>query len=311
MKASSLLKHAVLTATVAGLLIACGPALNPEQADDVHTPPQPSQLPDADAQESIPASPTLAPVIIPIDKPTLGDTWRRPSDGMLMIFIPAGGFEMGSLEGNPCAHLDELPQHTVYLDAYWIDQGEVTNAQYRKCVEAGWCALPICDYGDSTFLAGTMEDHPVGCVNWHEASIYCEWIGGQLPTEAQWEKAARGTDAREYPWGAEFDAQLCNSSESAINGSTPVGRYSPAGDSPYGVADVSGNLWEWVSDWYDIGYYPTSPTSNPTGPQSGDNRAARGGSWYANSCSVRTTYRYYNIPDGRSPGMGFRCVLNQ
>ncbi len=304
-------RHAVLFAAAAGLFIACGPAPTTNQADEIHSSTEASRLPDSDAQVSAPPSSTLTPVIIPITEPALGDTWLRLSDGMLMIFIPEGSFEMGSKESNPCAHLDELPRHSVYLDGFWIDQNEVTNAQYRKCVDAGWCTLPICDYGESTYPEETLEDHPVGCVNWYEASIYCEWIGGQLPTEAQWEKAARGIDAREYPWGNDFNEQLCNSSESAINGSTPAGQYSPEGDSPFGLADVSGNVWEWVMDWYDISYYASSPSANPTGPEAGENRAARGGSWYANYCSVRTTYRYYNTPHGRSPGMGFRCVLDQ
>jgi formylglycine-generating enzyme required for sulfatase activity len=306
-----MLKQAMLAATMIGLLVACGPTPDSEQADGVVAPSQASQQPESDMQILLSPSPTLPQVTIPIAAPVLGDTWRRPNDDMQMVFIPAGNFQMGSMESNPCAHLDELPQHTVYLDAYWIDQHEVTNAQYRKCVEAGWCTEPTCSYGTSTYMDETKEDHPVGCVDWYEASAYCEWSGGQLPTEAQWEKAARGTEAREYPWGAEFDAALCNSSESAIGGSTPVGLYSPDGDSPYGLADVSGNLWEWVTDWYDIGYYAQSPSSNPTGPQGGENRAARGGSWYGNYCSVRTTYRYYNTPHGRSPGMGFRCVLDQ
>ena len=315
-----MLRRTLLTVAMMGLLIACGPAPIPEPSDsptsllatltDTQPSPTPSQLPPPNTPTTVSPSPTLARVTIPITEPILGDTWLRPSDGMQMVFIPAGRFQMGSMESEPCAHLDELPRHTVHLDGYWIDHTEVTNAQYRNCVEAGFCTLPICDYGDSTYMEGTMENHPVGCVNWYEASAYCERIGGQLPTEAQWEKAARGTDVREYPWGEGFGNQLCNSSESAINDSTPVGQYSPAGDSPYGVADMAGNVWEWVFDWYDIGYYATSPNMNPSGPQAGENRAVRGGSWYANHCSVRTTYRYYNSPYGRSPGIGFRCVLN-
>jgi formylglycine-generating enzyme required for sulfatase activity len=228
-----------------------------------------------------------------------------------MVYVPAGEFKMGSMESEPCAHLDEFPQHVVYLDSFWIDQTEVTNAQYQQCVEAGLCSPPVCDWGESTYDDTTRGDHPVTCVNWDEARTYCEWAGGRLPIEAQWEKAARGTDERGYPWGNEFDENRCNSGESGIGETTPVKSYSPEGDSPYGAADMAGNAYEWVIDWYDIGYYANSPSENPAGPRGGKGRGLRGGHWYGDHCNARTSYRYYDVPHGRSNGVGFRCVVNR
>ena len=147
------------------------------------------------------------------------------------------------------------------------------------------------------------------CVDWAGARTYCEWTGGNLPSEAQWEKAARGTDQRAYPWGEEFDQNKCNTKEGEINHTTRVGSFSPDGDSPYGLSDMSGNVLEWVIDWYDIDYYPRSSSDNPRGPIKGERRSLRGGSFYTDLCNARTTYRYYDVPYGSSPGVGFRCVI--
>lgn len=240
----------------------------------------------------------------------MGDTWTRPQDQMVMVFIPSGEFLMGSPEDHPLAHADEKPQHTVYLDAYWIDQSELTNAHYQICVDAGICEPPLsCDRGEPTYGEETLWDHPVVCVNWEEAGAYCEWVGGRLPTEAEWEKAARGTEALEYPWGAEFDPQKCNTSESELGMTTPSGTYSPVGDSPYGLSDMAGNVLEWVIDVYDIEYYAHSSSRNPRGPASGERKSLRGGSWYGDARNARAAYRYYDRPFGRGPGVGFRCVI--
>jgi formylglycine-generating enzyme required for sulfatase activity len=230
-------------------------------------------------------------------------------DGMTMVYVPAGEFIMGSTNSDPEIHKDEQPQHSVTLDAFWIDRTEVSNGQYRSCVDAGVCTPPTCDWGENTYDDATRDDYPVACVNWKEVQAYCAWVGGHLPTEAQWEKAARGTTGLRYPWGEVFDPNLCNSEEAGIGEPLPVGQYSPAGDSPYGVADMAGNVWEWVTDYYDIGYYATAPSENPTGPAGGERRSVRGGSWYGNYNNARTAYRYYDVPYGRSSGVGFRCVL--
>jgi len=319
-------KRGLLAAFVVIYLTGCGskPVPGPE-AMPTSTPitPASTQLPPTSAPvmptftevpptyTPLPPTPTQilpTPTQAPPSEPVLGDEWVRPADDMVMSYIPAGEFEMGSTESNPCAHLDEFPQHSVFLDAYWIDQTPVTKAQYQRCVDEGLCELPAsCGWGEVTYDE-EKNDHPVVCVTWDEARNYCKWTGGRLPSEAEWEKAARGDDGRGYPWGEEFDESKCNSSESGIDGTTPVRFYSPEGDSPYGLADMAGNVWEWVIDWYDIDYYAKASSQNPTGPAAGDRKALRGGSWYGDLCNARTTYRYYDVPYGRGPGVGFRCV---
>ena len=267
-----------------------------------------TSLPPTDNSTPTANPPTPRPNL-PVD-PAASDVWKRSTDGMTMVYIPAGEFVIGSEAEDPCAHLDEQPKHKVYLNQYWIDQTEVTNAQYQKCVKAGMCVEPAsCGQGESTYQDALKSDYPVTCLTWDEVGVYCGWVGGRLPTEAQWEKAARGTAELKYPWGNEFESTNCNSEEGGIEGPMPVGSYSLQGNSPYGLMDVSGNVWEWTADWYDIGYYSKASSQNPTGPKSGEHRSLRGGSWYANYCSVRTSYRYYDLPYGRSTGVGFRCVV--
>ena len=233
----------------------------------------------------------------------IGSTWERPADGMRMLYIPAGDFEMGSEDGDG----DEEPIHTVYLDAYWMDETEVTNAMYAKCVSAGECDQPGGSYyGDSSYT-----NHPVVHVDWNDAQNYCRWTGGQLPTEAEWEKAARGgLEGKKYPWSneepscqksAENGAQFSDCSGETIS----VGSFSANG---YGLFDLSGNVWEWVSDWYDSGYYASSPSNNPSGPSSGNSRVLRGGSWLNNEYYLRSANRYRYYPTYTSSGnLGFRC----
>jgi len=234
-----------------------------------------------------------------------------PSAPPGMVYVPAGEFIMGSDWDS-----DEQPVHTVYLDAFYIDKYEVTNAQYRKCVEAGACEEPGC-WDDSDFDA---LDQPVVCVNWYHAQDYCEWAGKQLPTEAEWEKAARGTDGLIHPWGNTFDGTRLNFADkntsfewSDLNwddgyaGTAPVGSYLD-GASPYGALDMAGNVREWVADWYDSGYYAASPESNPKGPASGDDRVRRGGSWYDDELHVRAANRSWRSPDFTSENLGFRCA---
>jgi len=217
-------------------------------------------------------------------------------DGMTMIYVPAGEFRMGSGD----------VAHTVFLDAFWIDQTEVTNAMYRLCVAAKECALPF----DPKFYQDQKYDqHPVVYVDWDQADRYCTWAGRRLPSEAQWEKAARGADGRIYPWGNQApDRQLANFGNNE-KGTTPVGRYSPQSNSPYGCADMAGNVSEWVQDWYTSDYYLRSPQQNPQGPAKGDYKVVRGGSWLYNSVSLRSANRYYYGPSSRYNNIGFRCVL--
>jgi serine/threonine-protein kinase len=218
---------------------------------------------------------------------------------MTLVYIPAGEFLMGSVASVSEAFRNEKPQHRVYLDAYWIDQTEVTQGMYAECVAAGKCIPPICSHGG--------DNYPVVCMAWDDAAAYCAWVGRRLPTEAEWEKAARGTDGRKYPWGNQApDSGLLNFNRNVGN-TTEVGHY-PGGASPYGALDMAGNVTEWVADWYDANYYASSPSQNPSGPSSGEYRVLRGGSWGYDILSIRLAIRYGFAPDRRNDCGGFRCV---
>jgi formylglycine-generating enzyme required for sulfatase activity len=226
-----------------------------------------------------------------------------------MVWVPAGEFTMGSNE-----YSDAQPVHTVYLDDYWIDQTEVTNVQYTACVDAGACDPPRSSssstrasyYGDSEY-----DDYPVVWVSWYDADTFCTWRDARLPTEAEWEKAARGTDGRTYPWGEGISCSQANYGTGCIGDTSAVGSTSPDGDSPYGAFDMAGNAWEWVADWYGEDYY-SSPgaNENPTGPSSGDYRVERGGAWnVTNERFVRAASRGRLPPsDGNHFNIGFRCA---
>jgi formylglycine-generating enzyme required for sulfatase activity len=223
-----------------------------------------------------------------------------------MVLIPAGSFEMGDKY-----HSSGKPIHTVTLDAYRIDQYEVTNAQYAACVQAGACRPPgDCSYwGELTYHDADKADHPVTCVDWNDAQAYCEWRGGRLPTEAEWEKAARGTDGRTYPWGEA--PPNCSRAQygDCGDGTVPVGSKS-AGASPYGVHNMAGNVGEWVADWYDDDYYARSPAHNPQGPDSGSYKVRRGGDWFISAGFLRAGTRFIEgHPGRRSNRVGFRCVM--
>jgi formylglycine-generating enzyme required for sulfatase activity len=223
-----------------------------------------------------------------------------------MVSIPAEKFWMGCNEKvDQACDDDEKPGRNIFLDAYSIDKYEVTVAEYRRCVEARGqgCTNPDtgenCNWGKSD-----REDHPINCIDWNRAQGYCQWIGKRLPTEAEWEKAARGTDGRVYPWGNRWDAKNANVSGS---GTVAVGSYS-AGVSPYGIYDMAGNVWEWVQDWYAAGYYQQGPARNPKGPDSGVGRFVRGGSWSREPRYVRGSYRDRGGPGDRHVPLGFRCA---
>jgi formylglycine-generating enzyme required for sulfatase activity len=260
-----------------------------------------------------------------------------------MVFVRAGEFIMGSPEGEGLDN--EHPQRTVYLDAFYISKYEVTNEQFSQFVEAtgyttdaetagwGWAwtgedleEVEGADWrhpqGPGSSIEGEM-DHPVVQVSWNDADAYCQWAGVRLPTEAEWEKAARGTDAREYPWGnsapdgsklnyCDVNCELVSKDSSVDDGyadTAPVGHYE-AGKSPYGAYDMAGNVWEWVADWYDADYYSKAPDRNPQGADSGERRVVRGGSWSGYQGDARCTDRYGGDPDVRISYFGFRVAAS-
>jgi formylglycine-generating enzyme required for sulfatase activity len=239
-------------------------------------------------------------------------------DGMTLLYVPAGEFTMGSDNGG----LHEKPVHTVDLDAFWIDKTEVTNAMYAKCVEAGECNPPDSSSSNTHtdyFGNSEFDDYPVLYVSWNDASAYCSWAGRRLPTEAEWEKAARGENANVYPWGDTFDGSIVNfcdtncssdwadkSSDDGFADVAPVGIY-PNGASPYGALDMAGNVWEWVNDWYSDIYDVNSPKTNPLGPDSGQARVLRGGSWNDDDYVVRSANRHWGGPSNSDLDVGFRC----
>jgi formylglycine-generating enzyme required for sulfatase activity len=254
--------------------------------------PQPTDTPTPTLAPTATPTPTLTPTT----EPTLAavDTLTRSADGMLMVYVPAGEFLMG-----------DDPVRTVTLDDFWIDRTEVTNAQFAAFLndrgnlwegEATWlelndarCPIKLSE-GEFQPKSG-YADHPVAEVTWYGASAYCQWVGARLPTEEEWEKAARGTDGREYPWG-NWKAGQCNTQEAGVGRTTPVGQYSPGGDSPYGCADMAGNVWEWTSSLWKI-----------------TRRVSRGGSWAKDRSEARCAasdwdYPSYSITDYG----GFRCV---
>jgi len=226
-----------------------------------------------------------------------------PGIGMAFVLVPAGPFSMGSDKNS-----NERPVHEVSLDAYYIGKYPVTKAQFAAFVAA---TKYDCN-GNAIADLKAKANHPVTHVSWNDAVAFCTWAAKstgyaiRLPTEAEWEKAARGTDRREYPWGNDSpDDSRCRFSK-MFGGTTPVGQFSPRGDSPYGAADMAGNVFEWCADWLDSNYYRTSPSTNPTGPNSGRNRVVRGGSWYLYTYVVRAAYRYNYSP---GPGhVGFRVA---
>jgi formylglycine-generating enzyme required for sulfatase activity len=237
--------------------------------------------------------------------PTIPPAEIIDGQGVTMVLVPAGSFTMGSSRGDR----DESPIHSVNLDLYYIDKFEVTNALYQSCVEAGSCKLPVkadsftrsSYYGNSQY-----SNYPVVYVDWNMAKNYCEWRGARLPTEAEWEKAARGTDERTYPWGNGLDCSNANFS-SCVNGTSEVGTYEK-GKSPYGVDDMAGNVWEWVADWYSESYYASAPSTNPVGPVAGSSRTVRGGSWTRGALDIRSSNRVNFAPNYNNFDLGFRCA---
>ena len=269
------------------------------------------------------------------------EPWTRPADAMVMVFVPAGEFEMGTNDsgvdaalelcdtyGIPCVrqYLDkEQPAHMVELNGFWIDRTEVTNAQYLLCLEAGICNPPrkrSSATRDSYFGDSAYDDYPVIWSTLNDARNYCAWAGARLPTEAEWEYAARGPEGSLFPWGNEFDGTRLNYCDASCDlawaddttddgyaDTAPVGSY-PTGASWSGALDMAGNVREWVADLYDSEYYGESPAQNPTGPSTspGGNQVERSGSWNSTPFEVRGAWRTGDHANYKYNFMGFRCA---
>jgi formylglycine-generating enzyme required for sulfatase activity len=329
------MKRFIAILGVFGFLVACTPS---QQA---------VQTAAAETRSALPTStPTLAPTItdtpIPTETPLpptptaiptlgLGSTLGSENDGMLLVYVPEGAFIMGDSVIEAMAvcqtyksncqrgwFTNEEPAHTVYLDAYWIDQTEVTNEMYARCIASGTCDPPVSSesatrqdyFGDPQY-----DDFPVIYVTWEDAGAYCSWAGRRLPTEAEWEKAASWDPQNQvkftYPWGnSPNDCNLSNfpdGSKFCVGDTTAVDAY-PDGKSPYGALDMIGNVWEWVSDWYAPRYYWSLPDGvrNPAGPSSGEYRVVRGGDFEADSYTHAADRDFGE--DGPAYFLGFRCA---
>jgi formylglycine-generating enzyme required for sulfatase activity len=242
--------------------------------------------------------------------PALGDTWVRPTDAMVMVYVPAGEFEMGSDESDPDAEKDEFPQHAVALEGYWIDRTEVTNAQYALCVADGSCRESAVEHPTYVKLYDAKYDgdeYPAGGLYWSDAVDYCAWAGARLPTEAEWEYAARGPQANVYPWGDEAPtcelAQLRGCSGVKI----PAGSR-PAGVSWCGAMEMAGNVWEWVADEYTSDYNSRPLSEDPANSSLRPIRVLRGGSWHQIPRYIRSAERTARSSLYRIHDVGFRCV---
>ena len=243
-----------------------------------------------------PAGPTATPVPTSTPRPVATAT-SAPSNKPNVVYIPGGEFILGSDSGNE----DETPQQKMVIDAFNLDKYPVTNAEYKQFVDATGRTPPR-HWKNGTYPEGTAN-HPVTWVTWYDALAYAQWAGKRLPTELEWEKAARGADGRLYPWGDTFDAQKCNSKESGSKGTSPVDAH-PEGASPFGLFDMAGNVWEWTADWYQ-GYRGTLYELSRYGQQY---KVLRGGSWYDGQDAVRTTTRKSFDPNQGFSTIGFRCA---
>ena len=234
-----------------------------------------------------------------------------------MILVPAGPFPMGVPKGDRDGGRDEYPRHEVVLDNYYIDIYEVTHGRYAEFVKATGHRTPVNPkYPKRTLwkdrLPDSLAERPVINVDWQDADAYCRWAGKRLPTEAEWEKAARGTDDRRFPWGnVEPTHKHLNFNQQWRGEKTlmPVGSYE-AGKSPFGAYDMAGNVWEWVADWYDPLYYEKSPAVNPKGPDTGTYKVLRSSGWSVETPLVRLFTRVKSDPTNRNDSTGFRCAAD-
>lgn len=271
------------------------------------------------ARTAITATPEPTATQILVSLPTITPSLTEPpvgemivdTKGALMAYVPSGIFIMGSNLDSWVSE-NEKPMHSVHLDAYYIDIYEVTNQAYQKCVSEGGCRERQVEgsYTRAKYYSNPIyADFPVVYVATYDAIEYCTWRGARLPTEAEWEKAARGTDGRTYPWGEQIDCTKANYND-CHNDTTAVGSYD-AGKSPYGVYDMAGNVWEFVSDYYyDGNYYKTLPAivSNPLGPTIPGDHVIKGGAWFDFDLMVRSSVRSREAGVSLIGTGGFRCA---
>ena len=285
-------KQTLFTLTALLLILsACTPASTP-------VPATPTQL-----VEFVPTdhpAPTLVPVVLGGPQAGTIITWM---DGGSLVYVPAGEFVMG-------ADGADSPRHGVNLSSYWMHKTKVTNRMYALCVGVGVCTPPSRERGSAVYTDPTYADHPVVGVNWDQAATYCGWAGGRLPTEAEWEKAARGPGGSTFPWGeAQASCDLLNFA--GCKGSTTSTVAYPNGASPYGVLDLIGNVFEWNYDWYDANYYATSPIQDPPGAEAGQFRAIRGAGFDTEAGQLPAATRHFGASIYTSADLGFRCVVQQ
>lgn len=264
----------------------------------------PTALPPTAEPGPTPAPPTVPPTLVPaaLSGPQSGAVMQW-LDGSLLVYVAAGDFIMGSGASN-------APQKTVTLDGYWIYQTDVTNKMYAQCVATGNCAPPAQELGAPVYTNPDYGDYPVVGVTWDMAANYCGWVQGQLPSEAQWEKAARGPNGSVYPWGSEKPACDVVNMLGCLGHTSGVNDY-PSGKSPYGLLDMEGNVYQWVNDYYSDGYYDVMPLQNPPGPDSGDTRVIRGSSFESEDTLIYASLRHYGANAYHSRDLGFRCVVPQ
>jgi formylglycine-generating enzyme required for sulfatase activity len=337
------------SASAGGMKAAEGePSPTIDAAPSATTPCSPVDLTGIDAPKERPEADAPPPATDPTKTPAVvqGDTRSRSADGMMAVYVAGGEFVMGSSDHEvdlaralcvqysrdpntaraACqrtAFENEQPSRRVRLAGFWIDRTEVTVGQYRRCVDDGACTPPVrldSATRDTYFDDPGYRDYPVVWVDQGQATSYCAWAGGRLPTESEWEYAARGPDSLLFPWGDVFDGSRLNycdasctagpndpSVDDGYPNTAPAGSF-PAGASWWGALDLAGNVREWVADWY--GLYPIGPQTNPTGPPVGDARIPRGGSWLDTPDDVRSTNRGANAVDYARHKVGFRCAAD-